>query len=443
MQKKSYFKSRVFIFKVVLILINHKKYFFNPIYLIIMKNFKPAFFSFILSVLVFTSCTNNEPITLDDVAQTVESLSVTQTMNRLSDNFNQDGSLNSDENPNGNILFDFCFEFVYPLDLSYNNGTVVTVNSFEDLIDVIVNSTDDLFVNGISFPFQVEQFNSDTDSIETITINNEDEFVALLDSCDFDDEGDFCTEEYNPVCVEISYNGETITVTFPNACYAEYEGFTSEDFIDCEDDNYNGPLDDQCFSFNFPISIITHDGETVTANNQDELDIALYTSYGFDFVYPFDVTLESDETVVTINTPEDFNTILDNCYDDEGNLCDCLTEFDPVCVETLSPSGGIVITVYDNACIAECEGFTAADFVDCENIGGESLITDCISFQYPIDLIDFSTGDIITVNSDEEMNTTYNPSTNELVLPFNILSGGAVVTVNTPNDLFELLAQCD
>jgi hypothetical protein len=408
-----------------------------------MKLFKLSFFSVILSLLIFSSCSNNEPIFEDDLSQTEESISITQVMEQFASNFNQDGSLNQNQNPNGNILFDFCFEFVYPLDLSYNNGTLVTVNNLDDLIDVIVNSTDALFVDGISFPFQIEQFNSDTDSIETITINNEDEFVALLDNCDFDDEGDFCTEEYNPVCVEISYNGETITVTFPNACYAEYEGFTSEDFVDCENDNYNGPLDDQCFSFNFPISIITHDGETVTANNQDELDIALYTSYGFDFVYPFDVTLESDETVVTINTPEDFHNVLDNCYDDDGNFCNCTAEFDPVCVEAQSPIGGIIILTFPNACIAECEGFTAADFVDCENTGGGSLITDCITFVYPVDLIEFNSGNTITVNSDEEMNNTYNPSNNQLVTPFDIMSEGVVVTINTPNNLFELLEQCN
>ena len=36
-------------------------------------------------------------------------------------------------NPTNNLVFDFCFEFIYPLSLSYNNEVIVTVNSIEEL----------------------------------------------------------------------------------------------------------------------------------------------------------------------------------------------------------------------------------------------------------------------------------------------------------------------
>ena len=248
----------------------------------------------------------------------------------------------------GNIVFDFCFNFVYPLDLSYNNGTTVSVANLEELITVIINSNEDLFVNGIAFPFNVETYNEATDAIEVITINNEDAFIALIEDCDFDIPDCECYEVYEPVCVEIQDpNGVSFIVTFPNACYAECEGFTEEDFVEnCEDD-YNGNGGEDCFTFNFPITIITADGETITVNSYEELDNSLYDTYYFGFEFPFDVTTDDGE-VVTITNEEDFQELLEDCYD--NNDCfleveiieELLMSCDTFEVEILNENGEIV-----------------------------------------------------------------------------------------------------
>ena len=73
----------------------------------------------------------------------------------------------------------FCFEFVYPLVLSYNNGTAVTAANSEGLWQIIYNESPNLFLDGIVFPFQVVQ------SIAVQTINSESEFIALLNNCGF------------------------------------------------------------------------------------------------------------------------------------------------------------------------------------------------------------------------------------------------------------------
>ena len=154
-------------------------------------------------------------------------------------------------------------------------------------------------------------------------------------------------------------------MTYPNACYAACDGFTEADYAEnCEED-YNCPGGTECFNFNFPLTIITDDGQTVTVNSQEELDNALYNAYYFDFVYPFDVTLE-DGTVVTIADVAGFESLLEDCFDYGG--CPCPTNVNPVCVEFDTPNGVTEIITFLNACEAECAGFNQGDFVECEDI---------------------------------------------------------------------------
>ena len=149
-----------------------------------MKNFKLFLLSFVFIAGVLTSCTNDDAVV--EQLNIEASESITTTLERLSEQFNSQGDVIPTENPTGNIVFDFCFDFVYPLDLAYNNGSTVTVASLNDLIGILINSTNDLYISGIAFPFNVETYDESTDSIVVVTINNEAEFVALLESCDFD-----------------------------------------------------------------------------------------------------------------------------------------------------------------------------------------------------------------------------------------------------------------
>lgn len=338
-----------------------------------MKNLKLVLFSVLFSLLIITSCTNNEPIG-ESLQQTEESPSISTALNELRAKFNDSGNVNESENPSGNIVLDFCFDFVYPLNLSYNNGTSVTVQSLDGLIEIMLASTEELYISGIAFPFNVETYDESTNAIAVVTINNEEEFVGLLESCQFDSfESCDCFEDYNPVCVEINDpNGDTFVVTYPNACYAECDGFTADDFLEsCEGDYYSGG-GFECFELNFPISVVTENNEIITIESEEDLNTALYGVYIFDFVYPFSITLEN-QTVMTINGPEDIEVVLADCYgnyygggDDE--CVECLNlPLDPVCVQYTTATGETIIEVYPNACFAECEGFTADDFVDCEN----------------------------------------------------------------------------
>ena len=290
-----------------------------------MKNFKLSIFSVLIVLLAFTSCTNEETI-VDTQQNTEESESITTTLGRLSQQYDENGNVDQTNNPAGNIVFDFCFDFVYPIELSFNTDTTVTVNSLDELIDIYSSSTENLFINGIAFPFQVETYNENSNALEIETINNEDEFFSLLEDCNFDEIEDcYCTEEYDPVCVNVTdLDGELFTISYPNACYAICDGFTEDDFSEeCEQGYESGA--GECFEFVYPISIILDEGDPVIVNSREELFNATYGAYHIDLVLPLDIIIEGD-TVVTINDYDELEAIIEECFGDSYGDIDCSIE---------------------------------------------------------------------------------------------------------------------
>lgn len=292
-----------------------------------MNKFKLLIFSILTILTVLTSCTNEEVI-IDNLQNTEESESIVTTLSRLNQQYDDNGNVDEAENPAGNIVFDFCFDFVYPINLSFNTGTTVTVNSLDELIDIYFASTENLFINGIAFPFQVETYNENSNALEIETINSEDEFLSLLEDCDFEDEVEdcICTEEYDPVCIDITdLDGELFTISYPNACYAICDGFTEDDFSEeCQIDYESG--DGECFDFVYPISIILDEGDPVTVNSREELFNATYGAYHIDLVLPLDIIIEND-SIVTINDYDELEAIIEDCIgDDNVGVVDCLPE---------------------------------------------------------------------------------------------------------------------
>ena len=104
-----------------------------------MKNLKFIYLSIVIAIFALVSCDNNEAII--DVGNPNQSESAKIAMAELQNHFDVNtGSLNGDNNPTGNILFDYCFDFEYPVTLSYNTGTTVTINEFNDLVKLDSNS---------------------------------------------------------------------------------------------------------------------------------------------------------------------------------------------------------------------------------------------------------------------------------------------------------------
>ena len=314
---------------------------------------------FIGVLILVASCKNNDAI-IKTPKSTEKSVSAKTSMEVLKTHFNNDGTLNDTINPVGNILFDFCFEFVYPVTLSYNNDTEVVVQNFDDLIEILVNMTDALFIDGIAFPFDVQMV--ENGELVTRTITSEEEFFALIDGCIIGDIDEcICPAVYDPVCVEVQDpSGENFVVEFPNMCNAECEGFTQDDVVDCGANNPIGGNFSDCFQFVYPFSIVNDEGVAIEVANEDEFNTALFSTTSFEFVFPLDVTQEVNGQIetITLDNNESMVSLIVAC---ESQGCNCPDVDDPVCVA--SPNGGVI--EFRNACFAACEGFTPNDFVSC------------------------------------------------------------------------------
>ena len=231
-----------------------------------MKTIKSLFFSLFISATLLISCTND---TVNDIPDMQESKATQVAVNQLINLYNDDGTINESMNPSGHLIFDFCFEFIYPIHLMYNNSAIITTNSNEELIEVLVNTSDQLFIAGIEFPFNVAIYNPESNEIELLTIETENTFTNLIENCFFDTPCD-CDEEFDPECIEIFQNNQPLIITFPNSCYANCEGFTTEDFVDC------GKIscEDECSQEEDPVCV-----EVLNPNGSSEIITFLNACY--------------------------------------------------------------------------------------------------------------------------------------------------------------------
>ncbi|MFM9951680.1 MAG: PKD domain-containing protein [Saprospiraceae bacterium] len=184
-----------------------------------------------------------------------------------------------------------------------------------------------------------------------------------------------CPDVYDPVCVMVFDDiwQDTIILTFNNACEAECQGFSPDQFLECTNDcNCDLVYDPVCVYLSIdPIGL---DSVLVTFNNSCEAECAGFTPDQFvdcgndcncDAVYDPVCVVSPDGSELHFTnacfaacagfTPDQFV----DCEND----CNCPEIFDPVCVG--GPNGGI--TQFDNACFAECAGYTPDQFVECDD----------------------------------------------------------------------------
>ena len=253
-----------------------------------MKTIRLLFLLVAVSAVTLYSCSDNDPI--ENSATTQKSIALRTAVNEIK-KANNIGNRPAD-NP-------FCFDFVYPITLSLSNNTSVTVQSFDGLVDLLANESANLYVDGIAFPFQVTQQGA------VVTIDDEDEFIALL--------------------------------------------------IDCGFSTWNDDLEDSyCFDIVFPVSVTTPNG-TFEINTMAEFTAYLNTTANGQVQINFPVQALYQGQVITINNIYEAYDLINNCDD-----CACTLEYDPVCVNT--PNGTLT---FGNMCHALCSGYTQNDIVSC------------------------------------------------------------------------------
>ncbi len=394
-----------------------------------MKKFKILVLFFAVATALLYSCSDSNPVENETTA--TKSISLRTTLNEIKRFGGISGKNNFTTQDQA-----FCFNFVFPITLSYNNGTQITVATYEGLIEVLTNENSNLYIEGIVFPFQVQAEGAIT------TIHNEDEFYALIQSCD---------------------NFATVN-----------------DFI----------FDFTCYSIVYPISIVNANGATVVINNQTELvqlisNPAGTNTYQLNIVFP--ITVNQNNQDIVINDLYEFFELNNDCNPTSPCLCDlvyqpvcvqtlngiveysnacfaecdgytqndfidcsstncpCPTDFDPVCVQT--PAG---IVQFDNACRAECEGFTSADFVSCGSNPTQTfgqLLGSCFYIAYPAQVE--HQGALVTINNDGECLQYWFPNQNSMPnfhYPITVTFAGAITTYTFANQAafqYEIDTHCN
>lgn len=214
----------------------------------------------------FYSCNDSDPIE-NPAVNTQQSIALRTALNEVKQ-ANDAGrpAAKVAENP-------FCFEFVYPLSFSLNNGTVVTVSSFAGLLDIVLNESPNQYITGIAFPFSVLYQGS------VSVISSEQQFTSLLIACGFNTLNEdllhsFCFDLVFPIT--INQNGQTIVLQ----TMAQFEAYVSSPS--------NGIV-----NIVFPV-MANYNGQQITINN-------LYELY----------------------------QLINNC-----ETCICTAEYAPVCVQT-------------------------------------------------------------------------------------------------------------
>jgi hypothetical protein len=208
-----------------------------------MKNIKLLVVLVALSSITFFSCTDNKSIEESAVVPT-KSVSLRTHLSKMKINHNILGK---------NATSD-TFAFLFPVTFSYSDGTTVTVDTNQALLDLLANETQTLYLDGIAFPFQINIANGNT----TSTVPNEDEYESVL------------------------ANNNIPTV------------------------NYIA-TQSTCFDFIFPISVIDQNNQPVVINNQTELVNFSNSNNPINFVYPFSVIAIDGQVTTTVN--------VDNLYE--------------------------------------------------------------------------------------------------------------------------------
>lgn len=263
-----------------------------------MKTIKYLFFLVAFSSVLFYSCTDANPIK-NETPRTQKSIALRTILNEVKSANNISGKTTT--NP-------FCFDFVYPIVFSYNNGTAITAVNFQGLLEILSNESPNLYIEGIVFPFQVVVSSTGT----TTTIASESELLTLIQNCGF------------PTL------NQDLQTTF-------------------------------CFDIVFPIEVTAPNNQQITIGSMEELTAYLANpSNGNETQIVFPISVLYQGQVVAINSLYEFYQMINNC---DATNCVCTQEYAPVCVQT--PNG---IVEYGNLCYALCAGYTQNDLVPCNPV---------------------------------------------------------------------------
>ena len=412
-----------------------------------MKTSKIIFLSFLLTLNLFNTSCKKEIEEISTPGQTQESEVVRSVITSFRNVASESQNNPSGENEQAEIdqaenaiNSYFCFDFVYPVSIIYNDGTTQSLTNDNEFADAIINQTENHFIIDFAYPFEVIQDGN------TIIINNEEDFENLINSCvtitPVTPSQTFCFEFVYPVSVEMN-DGTSVTVNndeemddlfinstdqyYPVDMVYPFEVVQDEETIIINNTvEFNALLDscfgnisggmllpaeafNNCFSLNYPVDLILEDGSTVTVNNNTEYNnyiFAMNPPYVTDFVYDISITHFDGSTQVIHNINE-FAEAINECYMNENPLPD---------------------------------GFHFSELPP-------SFFYQCVELVYPVTIV-FNDGSTQVANNEAEYNNILGSSTADVYVvnfqyPINIIFEEQNYTINNLSEIMEYIVNCD
>lgn len=262
---------------------------------------------------------------------------------------------NRSESENEDDFDEFlCFELNYPIEVVFPDGSKTQVNDDEGL-EAEIETWFEANPNAQSFPTLTFPIGITLEDGTPQSVANEDELCDLFEAC--------------------------------------IEAWEEE-----IDDDEEG-IEELCFDFVYPITVVFPDGSENTVNTDEELEDAIFGWYDSNpnsdddptLVYPVQTTLE-DGTSTTLNNDEDLESLLDMC--DAGIFGDCFRINYPITL-IFSDSTTKAVTS-DQDLFETIEGWYEAN----PNDEGD------IEVQYPFS-VTLADGTVQEINSEEEFDELF------------------------------------
>ncbi|MCB0608367.1 MAG: hypothetical protein H6562_16585 [Lewinellaceae bacterium] len=184
----------------------------------------------------------------------------------------------------GNLGRFGCYELVFPVSIQFPDSTVSEVGDYDALIEAVKawkEANPDVHAMP-AFVFPIDLLNEDG---EVITVNSKEELKALAMACGGNYFG------HHP-----GHGGQHGSHGHSGNCTP-------------------------CFEINFPVTVEFPDGTTAEAADQQALKTLAHDWHEAnpgvqgrpEIVFPIDVTMTADDSVVTVNSKEELKTLRESC----------------------------------------------------------------------------------------------------------------------------------
>ena len=345
--------------------------------------------------------------------------------------------------PNGDGIDLGCFSIDLPLGLVDTTGTVYTINTIEDL--------DNFEGDGIIFVDFVYPLNVTLEDGEMITVANIEELAELFAEC-LPDGG---WEQGNFPAYLINFETSCYTLQYPLDLVDE----TGETITVEDETEFTGAIAEDLYYFVFPITLLDEEGNTVEVNDNDEIFEALFAcnefdpgdstlwdwETGFEYIacymieFPLDVVL-TDGTTVTVETHEELCDLM--LAGELANYAYPLTLIDSDGEEVVVNSQEELVEALED-CWAFGTEYDVMIFL-LALINGEQNLG-CYTISYPFTLEYENQDDIVLESTTDVEDFGTNSTDFDFTLgPITVtLAGsGEEVELVEVSDLYELLSGC-